>query len=95
MPNSIVFCDGVLYVYNFDTVRKVTIAAGSAAMTETLIGALMADTNPDVMLGAGNAARFTAFELTELIGFKDGEVLLSDPKNCSIYEVSLACFLSA
>ncbi len=85
MPNSIVYCDGALYVYDFDTVRKITIVDGTVAMTETLAGVPVADTNPEVVLGSGTMTQLPASELAELTVLGHGKILLSDPKNSVIY----------
>lgn len=85
MPNSIVYYNGALYVYDFDTVRKITIADGTVAMTETLAGVPVADTNPEVVLGSGTMAQLPASEMAELAVLGDGKILLTDPKNSVIY----------
>lgn len=85
-PTSLAVDGDTLYVLDFDTVRRITIADAGALFTETLAGVPVEDTNPIVKLGAGSEASLSASERAALA--LDGEqLLLSDPKNSVIYEI--------
>lgn len=87
-PTSLAARDGALYVLDFDTVRKVTIDGKGALFTETLAGFPTADTNPEVVLGDGIQAVLPASELASITVDGGGRVLLSDPKNSVIYQIT-------
>ena len=56
--------------------------------TETLAGLPVADTNPVVTLGEGQNTVFPASERASIVLDGEGRLLLSDPKNSVIYEIS-------
>lgn len=87
-PISLVVQDGVLYVLDFDTVRRVTLSGDSAGFVETAAGVPVADTNPSTVLGAGCDCIFAASERADLVSDGMGGILLSDPKNSVIYRIS-------
>lgn len=86
-PTSLAAGEGVLYVLDFDTVRKITVEGAGALSTETLAGVPTADTNPPVALGPGEQAVLPASERASLVLDSRGQLLLSDPKNSVIYEI--------
>lgn len=85
-PTSLAVDGDALYVLDFDTVRKITIDGAGALFTETLVGLPVADTNPNVVLGAGSKAVLAASEQATL-ALDNGRLLLSDPKNSVVYEI--------
>lgn len=87
-PTSLVCAGDALYVLDFDTVRKITVVNGAAVMTETVAGLPVADTAPAVKLGAGEETILPSSRLAELVLDGSGRLLLSDPKNSVIYEIS-------
>ena len=52
-PTSLISYADRLYVLDFDTIRRITVENGAAAMTETVAGLPVANTDPPVELGAG------------------------------------------
>lgn len=86
-PTALAAEEDALYVLDFDTVRKITIEGAGALFTETLAGVPVADTNPEVALGSGGEAVLPASERAALT-VMDGRLLLSDPKNSVVYEIS-------
>ncbi len=87
-PTALAAKGDSLYVLDFDTVRKITIEGAGALFTETLAGLPEADTNPEVLLGAGREAVLPASELAALTLTGDGTLLLSDPKNSVVYAIA-------
>lgn len=87
-PTSLAARDGALYVLDFDTVRKITIDGKGALFTETLAGFPTADTDPEVVLGDGTQAVLPASEPASITVDGDGQILLSDPKNSRIYQIT-------
>ena len=86
-PTSLAVDGNALYVLDFDTVRRVTISGAGTSWTETLAGVPVADTNPEVVLGAGCQCVLPASELAGLAVDGEGRLLVSDPKNSVIYEI--------
>lgn len=86
-PTSLAVKGDSLYVLDFDTVRRIPISG--AAPTETIAGIPTADTSPEVQLGAGCSARLPASELANLAVDGEGRLLLGDPKNSVIYEITI------
>lgn len=86
-PTSLAAKGNVLYVLDFDTVRKITIEGEGALFTETLAGIPTADTNPEVKLGEGCQAVLPSSELASLSLDGNGNLLLSNPKGSLLYEI--------
>lgn len=86
-PTSLAAGEGVLYVLDLDTVRKITVEGAGALSTETLAGVPTADTSPHISLGPGEQAVLPASERAALALDDQGRLLLSDPKNSVIYEI--------
>lgn len=87
-PTSLVACGDALYVLDFDTVRKITVAGDGALFTETLAGVPVEDTNPDIKLSTGSETVLPASELATLALSAENKLLLSDPKNSVVYQVN-------
>lgn len=86
-PMSLAVDGNSLYILDFDTIRRVTVEGTGALFTETLAGEPTANTNPAVQLGCGGGSVLPASELATISVDGEGRVLLSDPKNCMIYEI--------
>ena len=78
-----------LYVLDFDTVRRITVEGKGALFTETLVGVPTEDTNPTVRLGEGSQAVLPASELVGMTLDREGGILLADPKNSAVYQISV------
>lgn len=87
-PTSLALDGDSLYVLDFDTVRRVTIDSSTAVKTETVAGIPVPDTTPDVKLGKGNQCILPASELASIAINEDGQLMLTDPKNSVIYEIT-------
>ncbi len=87
-PISLATDENYLYVLDFDTVRRITIADGTASDTVTLAGEPVADTEAEVVLGDGSECVFPSSELAS-IAVSRGKVLVTDPKNSVIYEITV------
>ena len=87
-PTSLALDGNSLYVLDFDTVRRVTIEGSTAVMTETVAGLPIPDSNPDVKLGAGYESILSASELASIAVNESGQLVLTDPKNSVIYEIT-------
>lgn len=86
-PTSLAVAKDMLYVLDFDTVRRVIIDGDRIAFTETIAGIPIEDTTPDVQLGLGCETILPASELASLAVSEDGKLWISDPKNSVIYEI--------
>lgn len=87
-PVSLAVEGDFLYVLDFDTVRRVTLTGENPGFTETLAGMPVADTNPPVELGLGQDTVLAASGLATLCTDDSGRLLLSDPKNSVIYQIT-------
>ena len=87
-PTSLALDGDSLYVLDFDTVRRISIESSTAVKTETIAGVPVADTTPEVQLGKGNQCILPASELASIAINENGQLLLTDPKNSVIYEIS-------
>lgn len=85
-PTSLAVKEDSLYVLDFDTVRRIPISG--VEPTETIAGIPIADTSPDVQLGAGCSSVLPASELASLAVDGEGRLLLGDPKNSVIYVIT-------
>lgn len=61
-PTSLAVEGDALYVLDFDTVRKITVAGEGALFTETLVGVPTENTNPSVVLEEGSKTILPASE---------------------------------
>ena len=86
-PTSLAVNGAWLYVLDFDTVRRVSLAGEDIGFTETLAGVPVEDTDPRVALGAGSKAIFASSEEASLETDESGMIFLSDPKNSVIYRI--------
>ncbi len=86
-PASLAVNGASLYVLDFDTVRRVSLAEEDAGFTETLAGIPAEETNPRIALGAGSETVFAASEDASLETDSSGAIFLSDPKNSVIYRI--------
>ena len=87
-PMSLAVEGNSLYVLDFDTVRRIEIDGGTAVFAETLAGLPVENTNPTVTLGEGCETILPASERASIVVDGEGKLLLSDPKNSMIYEIS-------
>ena len=87
-PTSLAAEGSSLYVLDFDTVRRIAIDGGTAVYTETLAGFPVEDTNPAVTLGEGHGTVLPASERSSIALNEEEKLLLSDPKNSVVYEIS-------
>lgn len=87
-PTSLALDGDNLYVLDFNTVRRIKIEMSTAVKTETIVGIPVPDTYPSVKLGAGEESILPTGKLTSIAINESGQLLLTDPKNSVIYEIS-------
>lgn len=88
-PTSLAADGKFLYVLDYDTVRRITVAGAGAYFTDTLAGVPVADTNPETILGQGSETVLAASELASLAIDGEGRLLLGDPKNSVILQITV------
>ena len=88
-PTSLAWSNDILYALDFDTVRKIQVVENGPAVMETIAGVPIPNTNPDVRLGLGSQAVFASDNGASLVVADNERLLLSDPKNNAIYQISM------
>lgn len=85
-PQKLKLVDDYLYVLDYNTVRKIKIENNVAVFSETLVGEVTTDNNPETVLGSANDVVLAPSSQMDF-AVKDGEFYITDPKKSVIYKV--------
>lgn len=87
-PLRLHYANNSIYVLDFNIIRRIVLEDGMAVMVETIAGEISTETNPGIREGSGNS---TIFPMSKEMDFYPNEdsILLTDPKNSIIWELSL------